>query len=40
MGGEWSGCSGVGVEDLPGLFVDEFKLRVVILEKFSVISHG
>ena len=39
-GREWSGCSGVGVEDLLGLFVDEFKLRAVILEEFPVISNG
>ena len=35
--GEWSGCSGVGIEDLLGLFVGEFEFRAVILEKFPVV---
>ena len=39
-GGEWSGCSGVGFEDLLGLFVGKFELGAVILEKIQVVSHG
>ena len=31
--GEWSGCSGVGIENLLGLFVYEFELGVVICEE-------
>ena len=38
-GGEWSGCSGVGVEDLLGPFVGEFELGAVILEEIQVVSH-
>ena len=39
-GGEWSGCSSVSVEDLPGLFVGKFELGAVILEKVRVGFHG
>ena len=39
-GGEWGGCSGLGVEDLLGLFVGKFKLRAVILGKLHVTAHG
>ena len=33
-------CSGVGIKDLLGLFVGEFELGAVILEKIQVVSHG
>ena len=39
-GGEWSGCGGVCIEDLLGLFVGDFELGAVILEKIQVVSHG
>ena len=34
-GREWSGCGGVGIEDFLGLFVGDFELRALILEKIQ-----